>query len=173
MFLQESISVGPELLHHIAKSCVEIIAFLHRNNVVHRDLKHSSVYLLQTGKIHIITFALKKIGFDRPLVALDRGKLELFCAVLIFQVALQLLTTALMAKLEKSFRVLNEPNAVFLQPWAEVPKKETCFAWDVSYCHFLRDLQSQLFSLFHPLLLPKSFKTFSTGLIRLLAKHNS
>jgi hypothetical protein len=112
---------------------------------------------------------LEKNDFDRPL---DREKLDLFCDVLIFQVALQLLTTALMAKLEKSFRVLNEQNAVFLQPWVEVQKKETCFAWDVSYCHFLRDLQSQLFSLFHPLLLPKSFKTFSTGLIQLLAKHN-
>jgi hypothetical protein len=69
-----------------------------------------------------------------------------------------------MAKLEKSFRVLNEPNVVFRQLWVEVPKKEMYFAWDVSYCHFLRDPQSQLFSLFHPLLLPKNFKTFSTGL---------
>lgn len=70
-----------------------------------------------------------------------------------------------MAKLEKSFRVLNEQNVVFRQPWVVVPKKEMFFAWDVSYFHYLKDPQSQLFSLFHPLLLPKNFKTFSIGII--------
>jgi translation initiation factor 2-alpha kinase 4 len=50
MFLEEKIGLGLELLRHITRGVLDSLAFLHRNNVVHRDLRHSSVFLHQTGK---------------------------------------------------------------------------------------------------------------------------
>ncbi|XP_059478239.1 eIF-2-alpha kinase GCN2 isoform X2 [Neocloeon triangulifer] len=63
IFLQESICVGLDLLHHIAKNALESLSFLHRNNIVHRDLRHSSIYILQSGGVTISNYSLdSKIG---------------------------------------------------------------------------------------------------------------
>ncbi|CAB3382831.1 Hypothetical predicted protein [Cloeon dipterum] len=75
-FLQESISVGLDLLHHIAKHTLESLSFLHRNNIVHRDLRHSSVYLLQNGGIVITNYSL-----DSKLGELVQGKERVDCGL--------------------------------------------------------------------------------------------
>ncbi|KAF4527599.1 hypothetical protein B566_EDAN015153 [Ephemera danica] len=60
MFLEERIAIGLELLQHIAKGVLDPLCFLHRNNVVHKDLRHSCVYLHQNGHVLLSDFSLDK-----------------------------------------------------------------------------------------------------------------
>ncbi|KAG5896432.1 hypothetical protein JTB14_022511 [Gonioctena quinquepunctata] len=51
--LSQSIKLDSGFLKHIAKGVLMALDYLHRNNVVHKDLKDSSVYLCKLGNVKV------------------------------------------------------------------------------------------------------------------------
>ncbi|XP_011337588.1 eIF-2-alpha kinase GCN2 isoform X2 [Ooceraea biroi] len=59
-FLMENIPVDIDLLRHLATGVLEALRYLHENNVVHKDLRDTSVYIDQTGVVRLSDFSLDK-----------------------------------------------------------------------------------------------------------------
>ncbi|KAJ8980157.1 hypothetical protein NQ317_014652, partial [Molorchus minor] len=53
LFLSQNIKVDIEFLKHIARGVLMALDYLHRNNVVHKEIKHSCVYLSDTDDVEI------------------------------------------------------------------------------------------------------------------------
>lgn len=50
LFSIQNIKVDIDFLKHIAKGVLTSLEYLHRNNVVHKDIKDTNVYINDTGK---------------------------------------------------------------------------------------------------------------------------
>lgn len=60
LFICENISVDIDMLQHIAANVLSALDFLHRNNVVHKEVSHSCIYLNNRG-LSARSFSLNKI----------------------------------------------------------------------------------------------------------------
>lgn len=56
----ENIPVDVDMLRHLATGVLEALRYLHENNVVHRDLRDTSVYIDQSGVVRLSDFSLDK-----------------------------------------------------------------------------------------------------------------
>ncbi|XP_066996679.1 eIF-2-alpha kinase GCN2 [Anabrus simplex] len=59
-YLTENLPVDIDLLRHITRGIVETLAFLHQNNVVHKDLRDSSVFIDHSGLMRMGDYSLDK-----------------------------------------------------------------------------------------------------------------
>lgn len=60
IFLLENIPVNIDFLRYLANGILSALKYLHENNVVHKDLRDSSVYIDNTGVIRISDYSLNK-----------------------------------------------------------------------------------------------------------------
>jgi len=56
----ENIPVDVDMLRHLATGVLEALRYLHENNVVHKDLRDTSVYIDQNGVVRLSDFSLDK-----------------------------------------------------------------------------------------------------------------
>lgn len=56
----ENIPVDVDMLRHLATGVLEALRYLHENNVVHKDLRDTSVYIDHTGVIRLSDYSLDK-----------------------------------------------------------------------------------------------------------------
>ncbi|XP_035732758.1 eIF-2-alpha kinase GCN2-like [Vespa mandarinia] len=59
-FLMENISIDIDILRHLASGILSALQYLHENNVVHRDLRDTSVFIDHTGVIRLADYSLDK-----------------------------------------------------------------------------------------------------------------
>ncbi|XP_049955903.1 eIF-2-alpha kinase GCN2 [Schistocerca serialis cubense] len=60
LYLTENLPVEGDLLRHLSKGVLEALAFLHQNNVVHKDLRDTSVFIDRTGLVRVGDYSLDK-----------------------------------------------------------------------------------------------------------------
>lgn len=60
LFLYENISSEIDLLRHISNGVLSALDFLHRNNVVHKDVTDSCIYLSKKGTVKLANYSLDK-----------------------------------------------------------------------------------------------------------------
>jgi len=68
-YLQDTVSLDLSLVRHCAKGILQGLKYLHDNDVVHRFLRDTSVFLDTTGKSLILKAC---IGQDLIIVCLNR-----------------------------------------------------------------------------------------------------
>lgn len=56
----ENIPVDIDILRHLATGVLEALRYLHENNVVHKDLRDTSVYIDRTGVVRLSDYSLDK-----------------------------------------------------------------------------------------------------------------
>ena len=80
-YLSENISIDQSLLNHFTTNILEALKFMHEHNVVHRDLRDTSIYMESTGLIKVGDFSIDKRVRDLILnetnLDLDRDKFPL------------------------------------------------------------------------------------------------
>ncbi|XP_031785554.1 eIF-2-alpha kinase GCN2 [Nasonia vitripennis] len=59
-YLTENIPVDTDMLRYLAAGILTALEFLHENNVVHKDLRDSSVHIDRTGLIKVSDYSLDK-----------------------------------------------------------------------------------------------------------------
>ncbi|XP_043271459.1 eIF-2-alpha kinase GCN2 [Venturia canescens] len=59
-FLSDNIPVAADMLRHIASGVLDALLYLHDNNIVHRDLRDTSVHIDTTGVVKVSDFSLNK-----------------------------------------------------------------------------------------------------------------
>ncbi|XP_076633537.1 eukaryotic translation initiation factor 2 alpha kinase Gcn2 isoform X1 [Colletes latitarsis] len=59
-FLMENIPVDIDLLRYLANGILFALRFLHENNVVHKDLRDTSIYIDRTGTVKVSDYSLNK-----------------------------------------------------------------------------------------------------------------
>ncbi|XP_012527780.1 eIF-2-alpha kinase GCN2 [Monomorium pharaonis] len=59
-FLMENIPVDVDMLRHLATGILEALRYLHENNVVHKDLRDTSIYIDHTGLVRLSDYSLDK-----------------------------------------------------------------------------------------------------------------
>ncbi|KAL6267393.1 hypothetical protein P5V15_000468 [Pogonomyrmex californicus] len=59
-FLMENIPVDVDMLRHLATGVLKALHYLHENNVVHKDLRDTSVYIDHTGVVRLSDYSLDK-----------------------------------------------------------------------------------------------------------------
>ncbi|KAI4482571.1 hypothetical protein M0804_008424 [Polistes exclamans] len=59
-FLMENISIDIDILRHLASGILSALQYLHENNVVHRDLRDTSVFIDHIGGIRLADYSLDK-----------------------------------------------------------------------------------------------------------------
>uniref|UniRef100_A0A0C9QMD1 non-specific serine/threonine protein kinase n=1 Tax=Fopius arisanus TaxID=64838 RepID=A0A0C9QMD1_9HYME len=59
-FLSENIPVAVDILRHIASGVLSALEFLHTNNIVHRDLRDSSIHIDRCGMVKVSDYSLNK-----------------------------------------------------------------------------------------------------------------
>ncbi|KRT79635.1 protein kinase [Oryctes borbonicus] len=60
IFILENIPIDIDLLRHIAKGVLSALDYLHRNNVVHKELSNSCIYICNAGLIKVGNYSLDK-----------------------------------------------------------------------------------------------------------------
>ncbi|XP_071450666.1 eIF-2-alpha kinase GCN2 isoform X2 [Hetaerina americana] len=60
LYLTENLSVDTDILRHCAIGVLNALAYLHHNNVVHKDLRDTSVYIDKSGIIKLGDYSLDK-----------------------------------------------------------------------------------------------------------------
>lgn len=58
--MTENIPVNVDILRHLATGILEALKYLHENNVVHKDLRDTSVYIDQMGIVRLSDYSLDK-----------------------------------------------------------------------------------------------------------------
>lgn len=56
----ENIPVDVDMLRHLATGVLEALRYLHENNVVHKDLRDTSIYIDHTGVVRLSDYSLDK-----------------------------------------------------------------------------------------------------------------
>lgn len=56
----ENIPVDVDMLRHLATGVLEALKYLHENNVVHKDLRDTSIYIDHTGVVRLSDYSLDK-----------------------------------------------------------------------------------------------------------------
>ncbi|XP_015584813.1 eIF-2-alpha kinase GCN2 [Cephus cinctus] len=59
-YLMENIPVDIDMLRHLATGILSALQYLHENNVVHKDLRDTSVHIDRTGAIRLSDYSLDK-----------------------------------------------------------------------------------------------------------------
>lgn len=59
-FLMENIPVDVDMLRHLATGVLEALRYLHENNVVHKDLRDTSIYIDTHGVVRLSDYSLDK-----------------------------------------------------------------------------------------------------------------
>lgn len=59
-FLSENIPVAVDMLRHLASGVLCALQYLHDNNIVHRDLRDTSVHIDRTGVVKVSDYSLDK-----------------------------------------------------------------------------------------------------------------
>ncbi|XP_029040075.2 eIF-2-alpha kinase GCN2 isoform X2 [Osmia bicornis bicornis] len=59
-FLLENIPVDIDLLRYLATGILSALRYLHENNVVHKDLRDTSIYIDRTGLVKLLDYSLNK-----------------------------------------------------------------------------------------------------------------
>ncbi|XP_015183399.1 PREDICTED: eukaryotic translation initiation factor 2-alpha kinase 4 isoform X2 [Polistes dominula] len=59
-FLMENISIDIDILRHLATGILSALQYLHENNVVHRDLRDTSVFIDHIGGVRLADYSLDK-----------------------------------------------------------------------------------------------------------------
>ncbi|XP_063976876.1 eIF-2-alpha kinase GCN2 isoform X2 [Diachasmimorpha longicaudata] len=59
-FLSENIPVAVDILRHIASGVLSALEFLHNNNIVHRDLRDSSIHIDRCGMVKVSDYSLNR-----------------------------------------------------------------------------------------------------------------
>ncbi|KAG7210245.1 hypothetical protein KM043_011793 [Ampulex compressa] len=59
-FLLENISVDIDILRFLASGIISALQYLHENNVVHKDLRDTSIYIDRTGVVRLSDYSLDK-----------------------------------------------------------------------------------------------------------------
>ncbi|XP_011860322.1 PREDICTED: eukaryotic translation initiation factor 2-alpha kinase 4 [Vollenhovia emeryi] len=59
-FLMENIPVDVDMLRHLATGVLEALRYLHENNVVHKDLRDTSIYIDHAGVVKLSDYSLDK-----------------------------------------------------------------------------------------------------------------
>ncbi|XP_076173712.1 eukaryotic translation initiation factor 2 alpha kinase Gcn2 isoform X2 [Ptiloglossa arizonensis] len=59
-FLTENIPVDIDFLRYLATGILSALKFLHENNVVHKDLRDTSIYIDRTGTVKVSDYLLNK-----------------------------------------------------------------------------------------------------------------
>ncbi|XP_012147021.2 eukaryotic translation initiation factor 2 alpha kinase Gcn2 isoform X1 [Megachile rotundata] len=59
-FLLENIPVDIDLLRYLANGILSALRYLHENNVVHKDLRDTSIYIDRTGMVKLLDYSLNK-----------------------------------------------------------------------------------------------------------------
>ncbi|KAL0111656.1 hypothetical protein PUN28_013086 [Cardiocondyla obscurior] len=59
-FLMENIPVDVDMLRHLATGVLEALRYLHENNVVHKDLRDTSIYIDHAGVVRLSDYSLDK-----------------------------------------------------------------------------------------------------------------
>lgn len=68
LFIYENIAVDIDMLQHIASSVLSALDFLHRNNVVHKEVTHSCIYFNNKGKFVFSLLIYFKKCVDKEIV---------------------------------------------------------------------------------------------------------
>lgn len=58
--LTENFPVNPEILRHIATGVLSALEFLHNNNIVHKDLRDTSIHIDRQGFVKVSDYSLNK-----------------------------------------------------------------------------------------------------------------
>nr|CAI5827878.1 unnamed protein product [Callosobruchus analis] len=64
LFLSPNVKVDLDQLKYIAKGTLIALDYLHRNNVVHKDIKDSCIYLSDSGHIKISNYSIHRRLYD-------------------------------------------------------------------------------------------------------------
>ncbi len=59
-YLSENLPVDPETLKHLASGVLQALYFMHRHNLVHRDLRDSSVFMDNKGIVKVNGFSVDR-----------------------------------------------------------------------------------------------------------------
>ncbi|CAK9814660.1 eIF-2-alpha kinase GCN2 [Anthophora quadrimaculata] len=59
-FLVENIPINVDLLRYLATGILSALKYLHDNNVVHKDLRDTSIYIDHTGMVRLSDYSLNK-----------------------------------------------------------------------------------------------------------------
>lgn len=59
-FLLENIPVDIDLLRYLASGILSALRYLHENNVVHKDLRDTSIYIDRAGTVRLADYSLNK-----------------------------------------------------------------------------------------------------------------
>lgn len=59
-FLLENIPVNIDFLRYLATGILSALRYLHENNVVHKDLRDTSIYIDNTGMVRLSDYSLNK-----------------------------------------------------------------------------------------------------------------
>lgn len=92
--LMQAVSVhkfSESQIAYIARYIVKALAFLHENQIAHRDLKSSNIMLTCSGSVKVIDLGLctdisqgqltHMVGSVRSIVIIDEGNLTIFCII--------------------------------------------------------------------------------------------
>ncbi|VEN60719.1 unnamed protein product [Callosobruchus maculatus] len=64
LFLSPNVKVDLDQLKYIAKGTLIALDYLHRNNVVHKDIRDSCIYLSDAGHIKISNYSIHRRLYD-------------------------------------------------------------------------------------------------------------
>ncbi|XP_034940000.1 eIF-2-alpha kinase GCN2 [Chelonus insularis] len=59
-FLMESIPMAIDMLRYLASGVLSALEYLHENNIVHKDLRDSSIHINHTGVVKVSDYSLNK-----------------------------------------------------------------------------------------------------------------
>ncbi|XP_023245579.1 eIF-2-alpha kinase GCN2 [Copidosoma floridanum] len=59
-YLKENIPVDKDMLKHLAVGILSALQYLHENNVVHKDLRDTNVYIDRAGLVRLANYSLEK-----------------------------------------------------------------------------------------------------------------
>ncbi|KAJ8925528.1 hypothetical protein NQ315_009367 [Exocentrus adspersus] len=60
LFFSQNIKANVEFIKHIAKGVLTGLEFLHRNNVIHKDIKDTDVYINDAGVIKLANYSINR-----------------------------------------------------------------------------------------------------------------
>lgn len=60
MYLKGNVIMETDVLRHFSFGLLEAIDHLHRNNVVHKDIKDTNIFIDRTGTVRVADYSIVK-----------------------------------------------------------------------------------------------------------------